>query len=153
MVGKLLNVVHENVLALNSSKFFAGVIMIMLNIGSRYMTLKFSKSQEAYLRLLFGKQVLIFSIGWLGTRDIYTALIITAIFTVLSDFALNEDSKFCVLPERMKEMHNIIDTNNDGELSEKEIDDSIKILEKVRKIKGTKTNIKQLEMFHHMKNA
>ena len=59
--------------SLNSSKFFAALIMLMLNIGSRYVDLKFSKSQEYYLKNILGKQILIFAISWMGTRDIYIA--------------------------------------------------------------------------------
>ena len=31
---------------LNSSKFFAGIVMILLNIGSKYITIELSKSQD-----------------------------------------------------------------------------------------------------------
>ena len=37
---------------LNNSKFFAGLVMIMLNIGSKYVTIELSKSQEAYLKIV-----------------------------------------------------------------------------------------------------
>jgi len=45
---------------LNNSKFFAGIVMIMLNIGSKYITIKLSKSQEAYLRNTIARQLLSF---------------------------------------------------------------------------------------------
>ena len=47
---------------LNNSKFFSGVVMILLNIGSKYITIELSKSQEAYLRNSLGRQLLIFAI-------------------------------------------------------------------------------------------
>ena len=31
------------------------------------------------------KQLLVFAMAWMGTRDIYTALGLTAVFTILSD--------------------------------------------------------------------
>ena len=37
--------------------------MIILNIGSRYIELKFSKTQETYLRMVLGRQILIFAIA------------------------------------------------------------------------------------------
>jgi hypothetical protein len=37
--------------------------------------------------------------AWMGTRDIYTALFITLIFSICSNFLFNEDSGFCCLPE------------------------------------------------------
>ena len=39
---------------LNNSKFFAGLVMIMLNIGSKYITIELSKSQEQYLKNKIG---------------------------------------------------------------------------------------------------
>ena len=50
---------------LNNSKFFAGLVMIMLNIGSKYITIELSKSQEAYLKNSVGRQILIFAISWI----------------------------------------------------------------------------------------
>ena len=32
--------------SLNNSKFFAGIVMIMMNIGSKYISIKLTKSQE-----------------------------------------------------------------------------------------------------------
>ena len=82
----------ESVKSLNNSKFFAGLIMIMLNIGSKYITIELSKSQEQYLRNSIGRQLLIFSIAWMGSRDIFLALAITGIFYVLTMFLFKEDS-------------------------------------------------------------
>ena len=62
---------------LNNSKFFAGLVMIMLNIGSKYITIELSKSQEEYLRNSIGRQMLIFAISWMGSRDILIALALT----------------------------------------------------------------------------
>ena len=76
---------------LNNSKFFAGLVMIMLNIGSKYITIELSKSQEQYLKNKIGRQILIFAISWMGSRDILIALALTAIFTVLTDHLFNEE--------------------------------------------------------------
>ena len=34
--------------SLNNSKFFAGLVMIMMNIGSKYISIKLTKSHEKY---------------------------------------------------------------------------------------------------------
>ena len=74
-------------------------MIITLNIASRFVTIKLSKSMESYLKYTFSKQILVFAIAWMGTRDIYTAFIIMAIFTLCMDYLFNEDSWFCILPE------------------------------------------------------
>ena len=85
---KILGTLDKNIRSLNSSKFFAGVIMILLNIGSKFIQIQFSKSTEEYMKYSVSKQLLIFSMAWMGTRDIYTALGLTAVFTILSDYLL-----------------------------------------------------------------
>jgi len=127
-IGMSLN---NYVNSLNNSKFFAGLIMIILNIGSRYIELKFSKTQESYLRMVLGRQLLIFAIVWMGTRDIYLSLIVTLIFTLLADFAFNENSNFCLLPETFKTINSSLNENNDI-ISEDDINKTISTLEKLK---------------------
>ena len=128
--------------SLNSSKFFAALIMLMLNIGSRYVDLKFSKSQEYYLKNILGKQILIFAISWMGTRDIYIALITTFVFTLLTDFILNEDSNMCIMPSKLTNIEKQFDLNNDGVVSEEELRQAKEI---IRKDQLNKSTMKQ----HH----
>lgn len=101
IMGKIDDVVQN----LNTSKAFAGLMIIILNIGSRFVTIKLSKSMEAYLKYTFSKQILIFAIAWMGTRDIYIALIVTAIFTICMEYLFNEESRFCCLPENFTNYH------------------------------------------------
>ena len=130
--------VHDHVLYLNNSKFFAGVIMILLNIGSKFITIQFSKSTEEYIKYSVGKQILVFAMAWMGTRDIYTALGLTAIFTVLSDYLLNEESPYCLVPSKYRVLHKLLDSNDDGKVSDTEIADAIAILDKAHKSKQKK---------------
>ena len=90
----MLDYIHYNIMTLNNSKYFAGIVMIMLNLGSRFITIEFSESQKALMQNSLIRQLLIFSVAWMGTRDIYTALVLTAVFTILADHLLNESSKF-----------------------------------------------------------
>ena len=82
--------INHHIMYLNNSKFFAGVIMILLNIGSKFITIQFSKSTEEYMKWSVSKQLLVFSMAWMGTRDIYAALGLTAVFTILSEYLFNE---------------------------------------------------------------
>lgn len=102
---KLLRHIHDYVHVLNNSKIFAGIMIIILQICSRFVTIRLSKSMESYLKYTFSKQILIFAIAWMGTRDIYTSLVIAFLFTFLMDGLCNEDSNYCVLPNHFKEYH------------------------------------------------
>jgi hypothetical protein len=120
---------------LNNSKFFAGVVMILLNIGSKFIAIQFSRSTEEYLKMNVTKQLLVFAMAWMGTRDIYTALVLTAVFTILSDHLFNEESPYCCVPHKYRVLVNLADENNDGEVSEDEINNAISVLEKAKREK------------------
>jgi len=123
---------------MDSTKLFAGMMMIMLNIGSKYVVIKLSKNQETYMKNYVGREILIFAICWMGTRDIITSIGLTAAFFILFEHVFNENSKFCVLPKKYKELQSVIDTNNDGVISEKEIEEAVAILTKAKTQKSEK---------------
>ena len=129
---------NEHVLYLNNSKFFAGVMMILLNVGSKFITIQFSKSTEEYIKNSVTKQLLVFAMAWMGTRDIYASLGLTAVFTILSEHMFNEESKFCVVPHEYRVLHKLIDTNNDGETTATEIASAVEVLEKAKREKQRK---------------
>ena len=123
---------------LNDNKYFAGVIMLVMNIGSKYITIDLSKTQEAYFRYTLGRQIIIFSILWVGTRDITISLVLTAVFILLVDYLFNENSKFCIIPEKYKELQKEVGGNF---VTQKEVNDAIDTLKKARKQKNeTQTN-------------
>jgi hypothetical protein len=135
---------HNHIMFLNNSKFFAGVVMILLNIGSKFISIQFSRSTEEYLKLNITKQLLIFAMSWMGTRDIYTALVLTAVFTILSDHLFNEESPYCCVPQKYRLLAKLVDDNNNGTISEQEINDAISLLEKAKR---DKQQMNQRQMF------
>ena len=60
---------------------------------------------ESYLKFTFSRDILIFAITWMGTRDIYIALFITLTFMLISDVLMNEKSPFCCLPRAFIDKH------------------------------------------------
>lgn len=146
--SNMFEYVHNHILFLNNSKFFAGIIMILLNIGSKFITIQFSKSTEEYLKMNVTKQILVFSMAWMGTRDIYTAFVLTAVFTILSDHLFNEESPYCIVPEKYKVLNKLVDTNSDGVISEQEVNSAIAVLEKAKKEKTKKEQQKSFLTFN-----
>jgi len=99
------NYLHKNIQVINGSKIFAGLMIIILNIASKFVTFKLSKSIESYLKHTFSRQVLVFAITWMGTRDIYIAFGMSFVFIIFTDYLLNEESNFCCLPTEFTEYH------------------------------------------------
>jgi len=95
----ILHSIHNRVSSLNQSKIFAGIMIIIINIASKFVNFKVSKTLESYLKFNFSRDILVFAITWMGTRDIYIALGMTLFFVLMADFLLNENSSMCVLPQ------------------------------------------------------
>lgn len=133
--------------SLNNSKFFAGLVMIMLNIGSKYVTVELSKSQEEYLKNNIGRQILIFAISWMGSRDILIALALTAIFTILTQHLFNEESALCIIPRKYRNYEHLLDLDSNNEVSDEEIRKAREVLEKVRKKDERREQLRNLNNF------
>ena len=63
---------------------------------------------------------------------VFIALVITAVFIILSNFVFNENCKYNILPEKYKKVVNAMDFNEDGKVSQDEIDRAQQILEKAK---------------------
>ena len=133
----MIDYFHNNILAMNQSKIFAGLIIIVLNISSKFVTFKLSKSMEGYLKYTFSRNVLVFAMAWMGTRDIYTALFMTLLFILFASFLFNEDSMFCCLPESFKDHHtSLVDEPPETpKISEQQIADAVAVLANAKKQK------------------
>lgn len=128
----MLQKINDYTKTVSSNKLFVGAMMIFMNIGSRHIEIKLTKSQETLMKNI-ATEILIFTIAFIGTRDIITAIIITTIFVLLSKFVFNENSKYNILPKNYKQLEKVLDSNNDGKISEKEIENAINILKKANK--------------------
>ena len=104
-IQNLVSYTNHHIMAMNNSKIFAGIIIIVLNISSKFVTIKLSKTMESYLKHTFSRDALIFAMAWMGTRDIYVALMITVLFVLCMNYFFNENSALCCLPESFTSYH------------------------------------------------
>ena len=125
--------INKFVKNLNNSKLFAALALIVLNIGSKHVDIDFTPAQMVILRHTLTQQVLIFSIAWMGSKDLYTSLLVTLGFYIIFEILLNKNNALNVLPESLKKLEDEIDTNDDGIIQEKELDEAIKIIKKYKK--------------------
>lgn len=146
IITTMFDYLHNNIKVMNDSKIFAGLMIITLNIASKFVTIKLSKTMESYLKYTFSRDILVFAITWMGTRDIYIALFITLVFMLCMDFLLNEDSMFCILPEQFTDYHISLATNNEI-VSPEEIKKAREVLERAEKQKTQNTTEKQYQAF------
>lgn len=70
--------------ALNTSTFFVGIMMLLLNVGSRYIVHELADNDEEYHKYILIRRLAVFAVCFVGTRDIVASLILTAAFVVVS---------------------------------------------------------------------
>jgi len=132
VANNIFQYLNNNAYAINNSKLFAGLMIIILNIASKFVTIKLSKTMESYLKYTFSRDILVFAIAWMGTRDIYIALFITFIFVICVEYVFNENSMFCCLPEHFTDYHVSLLDNNEN-VTPDEIKHAEEVLEKAKK--------------------
>lgn len=70
--------------SLNNSKLFLGVMLILLNLGSRYLVDELSTNPEDYNRNLVLRRIAVFAVCFVGTRDLVVSLLLTAGFIIIA---------------------------------------------------------------------
>lgn len=143
-----MDIINNAINSLNSSTFFAGIMMICLNIGSRYIQLNLDESTESYIKYALTKEILVFTISWMATKNIYTALVLTAVFVVLADFALNEKSKYCLLPKKFINSRKLGEYTNNKIITEKEFNDAMETVEKYKTQKKKSSQLNYLDAYN-----
>ena len=98
-IERMLIYVSSYARSINESKIFAGLMIVIINIASKFVTFKLSKTVESYLKFTFSRDILVFAITWMGTRDIFISLGMTLLFIFIVDYLLNENSSICCLPQ------------------------------------------------------
>jgi len=143
-----MDIINNAINSLNSSTFFAGIMMICLNIGSRYIQLNLDESTESYIKYALTKEILVFTISWMATRNIYSALVLTAVFVVLADFILNEKSNYCLLPKKFIKSRKLGEYTNNKVITDKEYGDAMDIVQKYKTQKSKSNQLNYLDAYN-----
>lgn len=80
--------------SLATSPFAIGVMILLTNVASRYITHEFSSNDEEYSQNILLRRVAIFAVCFVGTRDLVTSLLLTAGFVVLASGFIRGNSQF-----------------------------------------------------------
>lgn len=123
---------------INSSPYLAGVTMILLNIGSKYVEFGFTKTQEEALRNGLARELILFSMLFMATKDILQSILMTAAFVILTDHLFNHESQFCLIPAHLNRIALAADRNGDNIISEEEEEKAIEVLRRAKDQKKKK---------------
>jgi len=84
---KLLNDISEN-------KYFLGIVMILINIGARFIIEELSPNQRKYINSKVFRRIIIFCAFFVATRDLLASITLTIIFILfISDLFTNDDDE------------------------------------------------------------
>ena len=144
-----INNIYKYLQPVNRSGFLAGIAMIMLNIGSKYIELGLTKTQEQALRNGLARELLIFSMTFIATRDVVIALFMTIGFSISVNYLFNENSKLCILPTQLQEIALEIDRNKDNKISQSELEHALEV---IRKANDKQKNDKQAKFVSYLRN-
>jgi hypothetical protein len=80
----------------NTNPYFIGLMMLILNLGGRFISLEVTKKQEQFLQLPWVRRVLIFTVLFVATRNIWVAFWATVTVVLFLGYLFNENSALCI---------------------------------------------------------
>jgi hypothetical protein len=84
------------IMALNSNPYFIGSMMLLLNLGGRFISMEVTKNQEQFFQNPWVRRMLIFTVLFVGTRNVMVAFWMTLLIILLLGYLFNENSSLCL---------------------------------------------------------
>ena len=90
----MINIISNLFNDLSNSKYFLGIMMIIVNIGARYIIEELNPEQKKYLNSKFFRRIIIFSAFFVATRDILSSITLTIIFVLFIGELFNNNKNY-----------------------------------------------------------
>jgi hypothetical protein len=94
---------------LNNSKLFLGVMLILLNIGSRHLVDELSTNPDEYNRNLVLRRIAVFAVCFVGTRDLVVSLLLTAGFIIIAQGVSSRSREGMANKKKLEESEKKVD--------------------------------------------
>ena len=92
MAPVVINPLEQVFLTLNTNPYFIGLMMLLLNLGGRFIGMEISKEQEKIFMNPWVRRALIFTVLFVATRNVFVALLMTIFVLLIISFLFNENS-------------------------------------------------------------
>ena len=115
---------------MNNSKIFTGMMMICLNIGSKYISIDFTKNHTTFFNSVYFRRLVVFTIVFVATKDIKVSILLTLVYILMFSYLFHGKSSLCILPPHIANL----DLNDDGVVSAEEIEIAYNTLKKAGKL-------------------
>lgn len=80
----------------NNNPYFIGIMMLILNLGGRFISLEVTKKQEQFLQHPWVRRILIFTVLFVATRNLWVAFWTTVLVVLFLGYLFNENSSMCL---------------------------------------------------------
>lgn len=98
VTGGNIDILSTAIYTLNTNPYLIGCLMLLLNLGGRFLSLELTKKQEAFLQQPWLRPLIFFTVIFVATRNLAVAFWITVFFFFLIWTVANENSPFCLIP-------------------------------------------------------
>jgi hypothetical protein len=90
------NVFDTLLAGINNSPYMSAAMMLMLNLGGRFLGMELTKGQEKFFSHPIFRRFLIFCIMFVATRNILIAIWLAALIILIIGYVANENSAMCL---------------------------------------------------------
>ena len=94
--GLIINPLEQTFMAINTNPYFIGLMMLLLNLGGRFLGMEISKEQEKLFQNAWVRRALVFTVLFVATRNVFVAAIMTIFVLIIMSFLFNENSDLCL---------------------------------------------------------
>lgn len=95
-VGPVVNPIDVLMSGINTNPYFIGAMMLMLNLGGRFLSMEVTKGQEKFLSRPDVRRFFLFAVLFVATRNFVIAAGLAIIVIFLLGYLLNENSDLCL---------------------------------------------------------
>jgi hypothetical protein len=88
---------------LNTNPYFIGMLMLLLNLGGRFLSMELTQKQEEFLQQRWLRPLIFFTVIFVATRNLAVAFWMTLALFILLWILANEKSPFCIIPSWREE--------------------------------------------------
>jgi len=81
---------------INSNPYFIGIMMLLLNLGGRFLSMEISKEQEKFLSQPLVRRFFLFAILFVATRNVIIAACLAVVVILILGYLFNENSELCL---------------------------------------------------------
>lgn len=81
---------------LGSSPVVAGCVMLIMNLGGKYVALDMPKGMDAFFSHPWIRKLTVFAIAFMATRNLKVSLLLLLLFVLFAKYLFNENSRSCI---------------------------------------------------------